>query len=58
MVSPRPELLLLLVLWGISTTLEPEEALTFLVAGILGLVTFIAVEGINAIKLLASEEPW
>ncbi|MFW2350705.1 DUF475 domain-containing protein [Qipengyuania sp.] len=41
--------LLLLALWGISTLLEPEEALTFLVAGILGLVTFIAVEGVNAI---------
>ena len=31
---------LLLVLWGISSLLTPEEALTFLVAGILGLVTF------------------
>ena len=41
--------LLLLVLWGISSMLEPDEALTFLVAGILGLVTFIAVEGINTI---------
>ncbi|WP_370188536.1 DUF475 domain-containing protein [Qipengyuania sp.] len=41
--------LLLLALWGISTMLEPGEALTFLVAGILGLVTFIAVEGVNAI---------
>lgn len=47
--------LLLLVLWGISTTLEPEEALTFLVAGILGLVTFIAVEGINAILEMKEE---
>ena len=51
--------LLLLVLWGISSMLTPEEALTFLVAGILGLVTFIAVwaivlgvmEIIGAIKL-------
>jgi len=41
--------LLLLALWGISSLLSPEDALTFLVAGILGLVTFIAVEGINAI---------
>lgn len=41
--------LLLLAIWGISTLLTPEDALTFLVAGILGLVTFIAVEGISAI---------
>jgi uncharacterized protein len=41
--------ILLLVLWGISGMLAPEEALTFLIAGILGLVTFIAVEGINTI---------
>ncbi len=40
---------LLLAMWGISTMLEPAAALTFLVAGILGLVTFIAVEGISAI---------
>ncbi|MEZ5679707.1 MAG: DUF475 domain-containing protein [Erythrobacter sp.] len=47
--------ILLLALWGISTMLEPDEALTFLIAGILGLVTFIAVEGINSI-LEAKEE--
>ncbi|WP_324827596.1 DUF475 domain-containing protein [Qipengyuania zhejiangensis] len=47
--------LLLLALWGISTMLEPGEALTFLIAGILGLVTFIAVEGINAILELKEE---
>ncbi|WP_370034081.1 DUF475 domain-containing protein [Qipengyuania mesophila] len=47
--------LLLLALWGISTMLEPDEALTFLVAGILGLVTFIAVEGINAILEMKEE---
>ncbi len=41
--------ILLLVIWGISTLLAPEDALTFITAGILGLVTFIAVEGINAI---------
>ncbi|RPF70421.1 DUF475 domain-containing protein [Aurantiacibacter spongiae] len=41
--------LLLLALWGVSGLLRDEEALTFLVAGILGLVTFIAVEGINAV---------
>ena len=39
--------LLLLVMWGISTLLEPAAALTFLIAGILGIVTFIAVEAIN-----------
>ena len=39
--------MLLLVLWGISSLLETEEALTFLVAGMLGIVTFIAVEAIN-----------
>jgi hypothetical protein len=48
--------ILLLVLWGISGLLAPEEALTFLVAGILGLVTFIAVEGINAILELQEEK--
>lgn len=48
--------LLLLALWGISTMLEPDEALTFLVAGILGLVTFIAVEGINAILEIREEQ--
>ena len=48
--------LLLLALWGISSMLEPDEALTFLVAGILGLVTFIAVEGINAILEIREEK--
>jgi len=38
---------LLLALWGISTQLPMEEARTFLVAGILGLVTFIAVEAVS-----------
>lgn len=41
--------LLLLALWGISSLLPDSDALTFLIAGILGLVSFIAVEGINAI---------
>lgn len=41
--------ILLLALWGISEMLAPQDALTFLIAGILGLVTFIAVEGLNAI---------
>ncbi len=41
--------LLLLVLWGISLLLDPVEAHRFLVAGILGLVTFIAVEALGTI---------
>ena len=41
--------LLLLALWGISTLLPMTDALTFLVSGILGLVAFIAVEGVNAL---------
>ncbi|WP_336986608.1 DUF475 domain-containing protein [Altererythrobacter aquiaggeris] len=47
--------LLLLAMWGISTLLAPADALTFLVAGILGLITFIAVEGINTILELKEE---
>ena len=47
--------ILLLVMWGISTMLAEDEALTFLVAGILGLVTFIAVEGVNKILELKEE---
>jgi hypothetical protein len=39
--------LLLLVLWGISSLLEAEAALTFLIAGILGIVTYIAVESVS-----------
>lgn len=48
--------ILLLVMWGISSMLEPDEALTFLIAGILGLVTFIAVEGINTILEMHEEK--
>ena len=47
--------LLLLALWGISTMLEPDEALTFLVAGILGLVTFIAVEAVSTVLEMKEE---
>ncbi|WP_427968436.1 DUF475 domain-containing protein [Altererythrobacter sp.] len=47
--------LLLLALWGMSTLLAPDEALTFLISGILGLVTFIAVEGISAILEMKEE---
>jgi hypothetical protein len=39
--------LLLLAMWGISLLLETDEALTFLVAGILGIATYIGVEVIN-----------
>ncbi|HVR91736.1 MAG TPA: DUF475 domain-containing protein [Novosphingobium sp.] len=39
--------LLLLVLWGISTLLPSAESLTFLVAGILGIVAFIAVDALG-----------
>jgi len=38
---------LLLALWGISSMLAPEDALTFLVSGVLGIVTFIAVQALN-----------
>jgi hypothetical protein len=40
---------LLLMLYTISMMLRPAEALTFLIAGILGLVSFIAVEAIGTI---------
>ena len=39
--------ILLLVLWGISSLLTDADALTFLIAGMLGIVTFISVEAIN-----------
>ncbi len=47
--------LLLLVLYGISLMLEPAEALTFMVSGTLGLVTFIAVEAISTILEMREE---
>ena len=40
---------LLLALYGVSLMLDAEEALTFLVAGILGVVAFIAVEAIGTL---------
>lgn len=40
---------LLLCLYGVSLLLEPEEALTFLIAGLLGIVAFIAVEAIGTL---------
>lgn len=47
--------LLLLVLWGISTLLSADEALTFLIAGLLGIVTFIAVEAIGTVMELREQ---
>ncbi|MDZ4307743.1 DUF475 domain-containing protein [Allopontixanthobacter sp.] len=47
--------LLLLVIWAISTLLPDEDALTFIVAGVLGLVTFIAVEAVGTILELQEE---
>jgi uncharacterized protein len=40
---------LLVVIYLISLSLEPADALTFMVSGTLGLVTFIAVEAISTI---------
>ncbi len=39
----------MLVLWGFSRAFPQAEALEFLVAGVFGLVTFIAVDGIGAV---------
>jgi hypothetical protein len=41
--------ILLLVIYGISLLLPPEDALTFLGASALGIVTFIAVEAIGTL---------
>ena len=45
---------LLAAMWGISSTLPVEDANTFLIAGIAGLLTFIGVEAIG--ELLEGEE--
>lgn len=37
------------LLWGVSTQLPEHEQLTFIVAGIAGLLTYIAVDGIGAV---------
>jgi len=47
--------LLLLTMFGISLLLPAEEALTFLVAGMMGIVTFVAVEGISTFLELREE---
>lgn len=41
--------LLLAAIYGVSTMLPEDDALTFLTAGVLGLVTFIAVHAVGAI---------
>ncbi|QFT77736.1 DUF475 domain-containing protein [Erythrobacter sp. THAF29] len=41
--------LVLSLVYGVSTLLTPDDALTFLTAGILGLVTFIGVHALGAI---------
>jgi hypothetical protein len=46
---------LLLILWGISSLLPTADALTFLIAGILGIVIFICVELVNT-ALEANDE--
>jgi len=47
--------ILLLSLWGVSATLPEEEQLTFLVAGLFGIVTFIAVDAVGTILKLREE---
>jgi hypothetical protein len=47
--------LLLLTMFGVSLMLPDEEALTFLVAGIMGVVTFVAVEGLGRFLELREE---
>jgi hypothetical protein len=47
---------LLLALWGISSLLPSEEALTFLIAGMLGIITFIAVEAMGTVLQMREEK--
>jgi hypothetical protein len=47
--------LMLLVIYGFSRAVHPEEAEAFLVAGIFGVVTFIAVDGIGAAMEVSEE---
>jgi len=46
--------ILILAIWGISTLLPDDEALTFIVAGMLGIVAYIAVEALG--KILEMKE--
>jgi len=41
--------LVVLLLWGVSTQLHEHERLTFLVAGMFGLLTYIGVDGIGSV---------
>ncbi len=41
--------LVLAALYGVSTLLEPTKAMTYLVAGIFGLLTFIAVDALGSV---------
>lgn len=47
--------LLMLALWGISALLPMEDAMTFLISGMLGIVTYIGVEAIGTILELREE---
>jgi hypothetical protein len=47
--------LLLLTMFAVSLTVPDEEALAFLVAGIMGIVTFVAVEGLSRFLELREE---
>ncbi|MDF8334063.1 DUF475 domain-containing protein [Novosphingobium cyanobacteriorum] len=47
--------LLLLALWGVSLLLPQHEALVFMVAGTLGIVSFIAVEAIGTVLEMREE---
>jgi hypothetical protein len=48
--------LVLLLLWAISSAVHEHERLEFLVAGIFGLLTYIAVDGVAALLGDASDE--
>ena len=47
--------LLLIALWGISSLLPAAEALSFVIAGILGIITFIAVDAVGTILQLRED---
>lgn len=47
--------ILLVILWAISSGLPEEESLTFLTAGMLGLITFISVDALGTILKMREE---
>ena len=49
--------IVLLALYGISRAIPAEEAMTFLTAGIFGLLAYIAVQAVGAILEKDDEEP-